>query len=277
VVVTKTVLGRASVLAWSGTQRDLMSLIEMVQRAFQDERDSAQRDRDAKRAELLSQNMSQEFVDSLYPPSIDAQTDAWQVQANYFVLRSGETGHGPLAEVLATIALQDLKRVYIRYPGLGSGSSRSVQLWFTRERSGTWCEIEGDDAVWVAGMAQTVKQYLDRRKPWWAWLHSSWGFAALYLLILGIFFAITLPLLPSLKSLDRLTVIAIAVGIALVLCCSAMALANPWSLNRLLPRFEILPDGQTPTGTKRLGWATTLFLSVVLGAAASVYITQFGA
>jgi hypothetical protein len=265
------------VLAWSGTQRDLMSLIEMVQRAFQDERDSAQRDRGAKRSDLLSQNLSQEVVDSLYPSSIDAQTDAWQVQANYFVLRSGETGHGPLDEVLATIALQDLKRVYIRYPGLGSGSSRSVQLWFTRERSCTWCEIEGDDAVWVAGMAHAVQQYLNRRKPWWAWLHSPWGFAALLYLILGTLCAITFPAVPSLKNLDRPIATAIVVGISLVLFFAATALVNPWTLNRLLPRFEILPDGQTPTGTKRLGWATTLFLSVVLGAAASLYITQFQA
>lgn len=276
-VVKRTVPGRAAVLAWSGTQRDLMSLTEMVQRAFQDERDSAQRDRDAKRADLLSQNLSQELVDSLYPSSIDLQTDAWQVQANYFVLRSGETGHGPLDEVLATIALQDLKRVYIRYPGLGSGSSRSVELWFTRERSGTWCEIEGDDAVWVAGMAHAVQQYLNRRKPWWAWLHSPPGFVALFYLILGTFFAITFPAVPSLKNFDRPIAIVTVVGISLVLFFAAMALVNPWTLNRLLPRFEILPDGQTPTGTKRLVWATTLFLSVVLGAAASLYITQFQA
>jgi len=275
VVVKRTVPGRAAVLAWSGTQRDLMSLTEMVQRAFQDERDSAQRDRDAQRADLLSQSLSQEFVDSIYPSSIDLQTDVWQVQANYFVLRSGETGHGPLDEVLATIALQDLKRVYIRYPGLGSGSSRSVELWFTRERSGTWCEIKGDDAVWVAGMAHAVQQYLNRRKPWWAWLHSPPRFVALFYLILGTFFAITFSAVLYLKNFDRPIALAIAAGMSLVVVLAAMALVNRRTLNRLLPRFEILSDGQTPTGTKRLIWATTLFLSVVLGAAASLYVTRF--
>ena len=152
-----------------------------------------------------------------------------------------------------------------------------MQLWFTRERSCTWCEIEGDDAVWVAGMAHAVQQYLNRRKPWWAWLHSPWGFAALLYLILGTLCAITFPAVPSLKNLDRPIATAIVVGISLVLFFAATALVNPWTLNRLLPRFEILPDGQTPTGTKRLGWATTLFLSVVLGAVASLYITQFQA
>jgi len=250
-----------------------MSLTEMVQRAFQDERDSAQRDRDAQRADLLSQSLSQEFVDSLYP----LQTDAWQVQAHYSVLRSGEKGHGPLDEVLATIALQDLKRVYIRYPDFGSGSSRSVQLWFTREGGGTWCEIEGDDAVWVAGMAHAVQQYLNRRKPWWAWLHSPAGLVVTLYLVLGTIFVITSPAVPSLKNFDRPIALAIAAGMSLVVVLAAMALVNRRTLNRLLPRFEILPDGQTPTGTKRLVWATTLFLSVMLGAAASLYITLFQA
>ena len=150
-----------------------------------------------------------------------------------------------------------------------------MQLWFTRARSCTWCEIEGDDAVWVAGMAHAVQHYLNRRKPWWAWLHSPPGFAALFYLIFGTFFAITFPAVPSLKNLDRPIAIATAVGISLVLFFAAMALVNPWTLNRLLPRFEILSDGQTPTGTKRLVWATTLFLSVVLGAAASLYVTRF--
>lgn len=275
-VVKRIVPGRAAVRVWSGTKRDLMLLTEMVQRAFQDERDSAQRDRDAKRADLLSQKVSQEVVDSLYPSPIDVQTDAaWQVQANYFALSSGETGNGPLDEVLATITLQDLERVYIRYPGLGSGSSRSVELWFTRAKGGTWCEIGGDDAVWVAGMAHAVQQHLNRRKPWWAWLHSPAGIAVLFYLVLGTIFAITFPAVPSLKNLDRPIVIAIAIGISLFMFLAAMALVNPLTLNRLLPRFEILRDGQTPTGTKRLAWATTLFLSVVLGAAASLYITQF--
>ena len=150
-----------------------------------------------------------------------------------------------------------------------------MELWFTRGASGTWCEIEGDDAVWVAGMAHAVQQYLNRRKPWWAWLHSPAGiFVPLYL-VLGTIVAITSPAVPSLKNFDGPIALAVIVGISLVVVLAAMALVNPRTLNRLLPRFEILSDGQTPTGTKRLVWATTLFLSVVLGAAASLYVTRF--
>jgi hypothetical protein len=274
VVLRRTVPGHADVPAWSGTQRDLLSLIEMVERAFQDVRASAQSERDAKRAELLSQNLALEVVDRLYPASIDADTNTWEVQASFFVLRSGEAGSGPLNELLASVSPRDLNRLYINYPSSGSGSSRSVQLWFTSGLGGTWCEVRGEDAVWVAAMAQTVQQHLNIRKPWWAWIHRRLGWVALMYFTSWTFLAVILPALPSLKKLDRLIATEIAVGLAVLVVGGAMALVNPWTLNRLLPRFELLPDGQAPTGTKRLAWAITLFLGAVLGAAASLYFTQ---
>ena len=43
------------------------------------------------------------------------------------------------------------------------------------------------------------------------------------------------------------------------------------TLNRLLPRFETLPDGKTATGTRRLVWVVTL----ALGAALSTYVAWY--
>jgi hypothetical protein len=269
VVVKRTVPGRATVLAWVGTQQDLMSLVEMVQKAFQEAREAAKRELDKQRAELES-DLSPSHVENLLRYQVEAYHQNWRPEASYFALRGGEKGSGPLDEVLATTVLSDLERLYIRYPRLGSASEREVQLWFTR--TGTWCEVEGDDAVWVASMAHSVQQHFNRRRPSWAWLHSRFlGFTVRFYFVFAALFAFIFPALPSLKNVDLPTAYAISTAIAGILALATFGLVNSRALNRLLPRFEILPDGKTATGTRRLGWVVTL----VLGAALSTYVAWY--
>jgi hypothetical protein len=272
VVVKRTVPGRATVLAWAGTQQDLMSLVEMVQKAFQEAREAAKRKLDEQRAELESHDFSPSAVENMLKYQVEADRETWRVKASYFALRGGENGNGPLDEVLATTVLSDLERIYIRYPGWGAASERVVQLWFTR--TGTWCEVEGDDAVWVAGMAHSVQQHFNRSRPQWAWLHSPLGFIVRFYSVLAALLFFIYPALPSLKNAvsslkieDRPTAYAIATAIAGILTLATFGLVNNRAMNRLLPRFEILPDGKTATGTRRLAWVVTL----VLGAALSTY------
>lgn len=270
-VVKKTVPGHAKVLAWAGTQQDLMSLVEMVQKAFQEAREAVERSLDEQRARIESLAPLPSAVENMLKDQVEASRRNWRPEASYFVMRGGEKGSGPLDEVLATIVLSDLERLYIRYPALGSGSGRVVQLWFTR--TGTWCEVEGDDAVWVASMAHSVQQHFNRRRPWWAWLHSRFGFIVCFYLVLAGLFALIYPAVPSLKTEDRPTAYAIATAIAITLMLAAFGLVNSRVLNRLLPRFEILPDGKTATGTRRLVWVVTLVLGAVLSTVAAWYIS----
>lgn len=269
VVVKRVVPGRATVLAWAGPQQDLMSLVEMVQKAFQEEREAAKGKLDEQRAELESHDFSPSAVENMLKYQVEAYRQNWRPEASYFALRGGEKGSGPLEEVLATTVLSDLERLYIRYPGWGSASGRVVQLWFTR--TGTWCEVEGDDAVWVASMAHSVQQHFNRRRPWWAWLHGRLGFIVRFYFVFAALFAFIFPAVPSLKNEDRPTAYAIATAIAGILVLATFGLVNSRALNRLLPRFEILPDGKTATGTRRLVWVVTL----VLGAALSTYVAWY--
>jgi hypothetical protein len=269
VVVKRTVPGRATVLAWAGTQQDLMSLVEMVQKAFQEAREAAKGKLDEQRAELESHDFSPSAVENMLKSQVEADRQSWRPQASYFALHGGEHGSGPLDEVLATTVLSDLERLYIRYPGLWAPSERVVQLWFTR--TGTWCEVEGEDAVWVASMAHSVQQHFNRRRPRWAWLHSQLGFFVRFYFVLAALFAFIYPAVRSLKIEDRPTAYAIATAITGILTLATLGLVNSRALNRLLPRFEILPDGKTATGTRRLAW----FVTLVLGGALSTYAAWY--
>jgi hypothetical protein len=264
VVVKRTVPGRATVLAWAGTQQDLMALVEMVQKAFREAREAAKRDLDEQRAKLESHDFSPSAVENMLTYQVEAYRQNWRPEASFFALRGGEKGSGPLDEVLATTLLSDLERLYIRYPGLGGANGRVVQLWFTR--TGTWCEVEGDDAVWVVSMAHSVQQHFNRRRPWWARLHSPFAFIMRFVLVLATLFAFIYPAVPSLKNENRPTAYAIATAITGILVLATFGLVNSRALNRLLPRFEFLPDGKTATGTRRLVW----FVTLVLGAALSL-------
>lgn len=273
VVVKITVPGRATVLAWAGTQQDLMSLLEMVQKAFQGAREAAKGKLDEQRAELESHEFSSSAVENMLAQQVEADRQDWCLQASYFALRGGEKGRGPLDEVLATTVLSDLELLYIRYPGLGGASGRVVELWFTR--TGTRCEVEGDDAVWVDSMARKVQQHFNRRRPWWAWFHSPFGFIVRFDLVFAALFALAYPAVLSLKNEDRPTsyAIAIAIAIAATLMLATFGLVNSRVLNRLLPRFEILPDGVPATGTHRLKWVVTLVLGAALPAVVAWYFS----
>ena len=233
----------AVVTVWVGTRDDVMSLARFMKSALRQHRDAIEHELRAsdRRSDSELARLNEDF----------------EVQAQATDRLDGTTHRGSLEQVLAAVRPQDMAELSMHCPQYFARGSRRVRLGFNRY--GLHCRVEAEEQVWASQMRQELVREARRTEPWWARVTRVPGGVLAVLALLAALIAICTTVASRLN-LGGPDWVPIAVAIILA------NLYNVPALNRrLMPRFQLLEDGQRSTGSWLLGGLLAFLVTTGLG------------
>jgi hypothetical protein len=197
---------------------------------------------------------------------LDEQRSQWAFSATGQLRGSSEEVSGSAGEVLGHGKDADFDRLTLYYPANWSGTER-LSLTFSRA-NGLVAHFHGRRRVWVETLRQVITKEAQLSRPSWHWMYSggrSYALSFTFNLVVFIASLRMIHLIPATSQLHSAPQAWIAAGISVT---STVALLNVATLDKLLPRFELVPSGEKPTGTRRLRAVGGLLAAAFVGLAA---------
>lgn len=250
-----------SLRVWVGTENDLHRLLQHVMSALNDQRQAALQTANDTKARLLDEGLDEAFAEAKAGRLRARARQDFTERATATDARTKVQRTGLLSEVVAATSSKDMSDLSLTFPQSVISQPRCVWLFFSRG-NGLHVRVDADEQVWANAMlAETIRE-AQRNTPWWAAVFAPLGRALLSMVLQVSLFLFTFSVERGLRlsiGLKFFIAAGLAVPITFILTYRSV-------LNRILPRFEVLPVGTRATGTIRALALGGLILTALVSA-----------
>lgn len=178
---------------------------------------------------------------------------------------------GAPQEVLDDVDLDDLLSIHVSlgnryYPGEADGYGLDI---YFRRSDGVVVTMVAPESDWVVLARGKFEALLRPRRPWYSVLRSGWSGA-----VLAAIPAAAIPWVLSADATFWSRVLFSVVGVTAVAPLLSMGINAV--LERLIPAFEVVPDGAAARGRRVLATIGAALLWVLSSIALPIWLTQIG-
>lgn len=225
-------------LAWAGTTEELCSIGQAVER--------------------LSDTAT---IRDTGGSSADSVFDGDKVTFETTVTHGDDSVTGRLDAVLSELDRRTATSITFRISPRIGDDRLWLDLNWLRNSFAVHLVISSPDFGWASQALGSLSEEIDKGRPRWAWVRSSWGKALVYeftaLMFGGGVWLLIAPFVDSIWwRIIMVSILAIPAGV--------IAISDPiyrW----LFPGVELIVPGGTSTGSRRIAYVGSLVLTVVVG------------